>query len=119
MQTYGERRREVLRDLDRLGAAQPEVMTAFGGMHAAAVADRTLSTATKELIALALAVHARCDGCIAFHVAAAIEAGATRPEISDALGVAVLMGGGPAAVYAGEAMAALDELMPEPQPAAA
>lgn len=44
---------------------------------------------------------------------AALDAGATRDEIAAALEVAVLMGGGPATVYAGEAMAALDEPLPE------
>ncbi|MGI9540416.1 MAG: carboxymuconolactone decarboxylase family protein [Miltoncostaeaceae bacterium] len=113
MPTYTERRHEVLRDLRSLTAAQPDVMNGFSSMHEAAIADAALSPAVKELIALALAVHARCDGCISIHVAAAVDAGATREQIADALGVAVLMGGGPAPVYAGEAMTALGELLPE------
>ena len=91
--------------------AEPAVMDGFGALHTAAVAEGVLSTKTKELIALALGVHARCDGCIAFHVSAALRAGASRAEITEALGVAILMGGGPASVYAGEALAATEEML--------
>ena len=66
-----------------------------------------LSTKTKELIALSIAISVRCDGCIAFHVHDAIAAGADRQEIAEAIGVAVLMGGGPAVVYGAEALEAL------------
>lgn len=52
----------------------------------------------KELMALSIAVCVRCDGCIAYHVHDALEAGASRDEIAEAIGVAVLMGGGPSVV---------------------
>ena len=55
MHNYTERRREVLRNLDSLGAAQPDVMAGFSSLHTAAVADTALTPMTKELIALALA----------------------------------------------------------------
>ena len=45
---------------------------------------------THELIALAVAVTTRCDGCIAVHTKKAVEQGATREEIAEALGVAML-----------------------------
>jgi hypothetical protein len=44
---------------------------------------------------------ARCRG--------ALDAGATREEILESIGVAILMGGGPAAVYGSEALEALEE----------
>ena len=47
--------------------------------------------------------------CIAFHVHDALAAGATRAEILETLGVAVMMGGGPAAMYACDAFAALEQ----------
>lgn len=111
MPTFTERKRQVLHEMMTLRSAQPEVMDSFGAMHRAAVSDGALSFKTKELIALALGVHARCDGCIAVHVAAALNAGASREEIADALGVAILMGGAPASVYAGEALAATEEML--------
>jgi len=99
----------VRADLSNLHAAHPSAMGAFMALHQEVVADRALSTTAKELIALALAVNSHCDGCIAVHAKAALDAGATRDEITDALGVSVLMGGAPAAVYAAEALTAVDE----------
>lgn len=106
---YAQRRSELHSGYAELGTALPDVMAGFGELHRAAVGDGELSHATKELIALAIGVAVRCDGCIAMHVSAALKAGATRPQIAEALGVAVLMGGGPASVYATEALGALDE----------
>jgi AhpD family alkylhydroperoxidase len=59
--------------------------------------------------ALGIGIAARCDGCIAYHVHDALKAGASRKEIVETIGVAVLMGGGPAAVYGTEAFAALNQ----------
>ena len=106
---YTQRRSELLQGYANLGTAVPDVMQGFSDMHRAAVADGELSRATKEMIALAIGIAARCDGCIALHVHAALKAGATRAQIHEAIGVAVLMGGGPASVYATEALVALDE----------
>nr|WP_262712770.1 carboxymuconolactone decarboxylase family protein [Neolewinella litorea] len=69
-----------------------------------------LSRKIKEIKALAIAVTVRCDGCIAFHLHDAIAAGADRDEITEAIGVAVLMGGGPSVVYGCEALKALGQL---------
>ena len=68
-----------------------------------------LDTRTKELIALAIAVVTHCDGCIASHAQGAARAGATRQEAAEALGVAMLMHGGPATIYAPRAYAAFCE----------
>jgi alkylhydroperoxidase/carboxymuconolactone decarboxylase family protein YurZ len=54
-----------------------------------------------------------CDGCIAFHVHDALEAGATRSDILDTIGVAVMMGGGPSVVYGTDAYRALEEFEAE------
>jgi len=89
-------------------------MKAFWGVHKAAVAAGALDTKTKELIALAISVAARCDDCIAHHVYDALEAGARKEEISDALGVAILMGGGTSVVYATHAIEALEEFSRRP-----
>jgi AhpD family alkylhydroperoxidase len=63
----------------------------------------------KELIALGIGIAVRCDGCIAYHVHDALRAGATHQEIVETIGVAVLMGGGPAAMYGSEALEALEQ----------
>ena len=83
----------------------------FEELHRAAVASGALDTKTKELIALAISITDGCDDCIAHHVHDAIGAGATRDEIVDALGVAILMGGGPGMIYASHAIEAVDQFL--------
>ena len=64
---------------------------------------------TKELIALAIGVAARCDGCIGFHVRTLVKMGMTLQELEEVLGVAVYMGGGPSLMYAANALEAFKE----------
>ena len=63
----------------------------------------------KELIALGVIVNKQCESCIAFHMKKLVKLGATREEISEALGMAVYLGGGPALMYAAKAMQAYQE----------
>ena len=109
--SYPERLRNVRNNSQTLAAAQPDVMEAFERFHQAAVATGALDKKTKELIALAVSVTAGCDDCIAHHVGDAVKAGATREEFADALGVAVLMGGGPGMIYASHAIEAIDQFL--------
>lgn len=108
---YPERLRNVRKNSQTLAAAQPAVMEAFERFHQAAVANGALDKRIKELIALAVSVTAGCDDCIAHHVNDAIRAGATREELVEALGVAVLMGGGPGMIYASHAIEAVDQFL--------
>ena len=107
--TYPQQLEKIKGNMGVLSNDQPDVMKAFGALHAAGSADGALDTKTKELISLAIAVTARCDGCIAFHTHDAMKAGATRAEITDAIGVAVLMGGGPSVMYATHVIEAMDQ----------
>ncbi len=91
----------------------PETMQAFNGLAAAATKDGALDKKTKELIALAIGVSQRCDGCIGFHMRALVRLGATRAEVEEALGMAVYMGGGPALMYAADAVAAFEQFSGE------
>lgn len=106
---FVERRSELQQGYRDLGAAIPTVMKGFSDMHRAAVAEGELSTATKEMMALAIGIASQCEGCIALHVHAALRAGATPAQIHEAIGVAVLMGGGPASTYATVALNALQQ----------
>jgi AhpD family alkylhydroperoxidase len=106
---FPERRNELEVLMRRLGRDLPGAMGGFASLHKAAIAKATLDTKTKELMALAIAVAIRCDSCIAFHVHDALAAGATRAEVVETLGVAVMMGGGPAAMYACDAFSALEQ----------
>jgi AhpD family alkylhydroperoxidase len=91
----------------------PETMAGFGELHVASVSSEALDKKTKELIALSIGITSHCNGCIAFHVHDALEAGANRREILETVGVAILMGGGPAMVYGCEALEALDQFEKE------
>lgn len=113
MKDYPQHYEQLKILIGRLREDIPDTMSGFGALHKGATKPGVVDTKTKELIALGIAVAVRCDGCIAFHVHDAIEAGATRDEILEAVGVAVLMGGGPALMYGAEALAALDQFQPE------
>lgn len=110
--------REIINELKEptrsLRSATPDVWAGFGSMHQAAVADGALPGKVKELMALAIAVVKQCDGCIAYHAKAAAMRGATRDEVAEALGVALLMDGGTASVYGPRAWEAFDEFAPPP-----
>ncbi len=100
----------------RMGAlrkALPAVAKEFGGLAREAIAPGALDSKTKELIALAIGITARCDGCLAFHAKAAAKYGATREEVVEAIGVAIYMGGGPSMIYGAEALSAFDALAPK------
>ncbi len=84
-------------------------MQGFTAMAQAATKPGALDRKTKELIALAIGVATRCDGCIGFHTEALVKLGASRQEVEEALGMAVYMGGGPALMYAADAIGAYDQ----------
>jgi AhpD family alkylhydroperoxidase len=112
---YGKEVLDELRPLHReLRHAIPDVYKGFGEFHNAAFADGEIDRKTKELIALAIAVSQRCDGCIASHSEGAARAGATRQEAAEAIGVAMLMNGGPATIYGPRAYAAFCEFAAVP-----
>ncbi|MCH5462642.1 carboxymuconolactone decarboxylase family protein [Lactobacillus sp. LC28-10] len=83
-----------------------EAGTGFRQLHADAVADGVLDSKTKELMAVAVAISIRCEGCITDHVYNAVKAGATEEEINETVKVAMMMSGGPGVIYGGKALAA-------------
>jgi AhpD family alkylhydroperoxidase len=87
----------------------PDVMQGFYALSGAAGKAGALDEKTKELIAMALSVAARCDPCIGYHAKALVKYGATRAEVEEMLGMCVYMGGGPSLMYAGAALAACEE----------
>ncbi len=108
-QTYPERYDHLQALAKRLWKELPGPMAGFGQLHQKSTADGALTRKTKELVALAIGITAHCDGCVAYHVHDALGAGATRPEILETIGVAIMMGGGPALIYGCEALDALDQ----------
>jgi AhpD family alkylhydroperoxidase len=51
-----------------------------------------LDLKTKELIAIGCSLLAKCEGCLEGHIKKALELGATKQEISDAIVVAIGIG---------------------------
>ena len=86
----------------------PDTMRGFGQMSKSAHSDGALDNKTKELIALAIGIAGRCQGCLAFHGKALVELGCTRVEFMEMLQVAVYMGGGPSLMTAAEALLAYE-----------
>ena len=97
--------------LGDLAKASPGPMAGFAKMHQTSVADGVLAAKTKEMMALAISIAVHCDGCIAYHVHDALKAGATREEIAETIGVAVMMGGGPSVVYGAQALEAVGQFL--------
>lgn len=113
MINYPERYKVLQALTATLGKEASATMGGFARLHQAATAAGALDQKTKELLSLAIGVAVHCDGCIAFHVHDALAAGASRAEIIETLGVAVMMGGGPGLMYAAQALEALDQFQQE------
>jgi AhpD family alkylhydroperoxidase len=99
--------RQPARDLREL---IPDVVSSYANMQRAAMSDGALSSGVKELIALAIAVTRECDGCIAAHAKGAARRNVKEEEIAEAMGVAILLNGGPSTVWAPRALAAFREV---------
>ena len=108
---YAAIRMRVLQGMQEFGEAHPGAMEGFSRLSGAAMEPGALDGKTKELLCVVIAVTARCDACIAFHTNGALEAGATEEELVEALGVAVMMGGGPSLAYATHVLEALGDFM--------
>lgn len=107
--SYPEIVEHLTRTLRTMHRDLPGPMKAFAHLADSAKAPDALDVKTKELIACAVSIALRCDGCIGFHTRGAIRAGASRDEFLDMLGVALMMGGGPSSVYGAYAVDAFDQ----------
>ena len=111
---YREITADVSRSLAKLRADIPDTTRGFSALAQAATRAGALDRKTKELIAIALSVAARCDACLGFHAEALVKLQATRAEFEEALGMAIYMGGGPSLMYAADALAAYEEFGGQP-----
>ena len=99
--------------LARMGQELPGPMSGFARLHRKSIEDGALSRKVKEMMAVAISIVVGCEGCIAYHVHDAVEAGATRAELLEAVSVGLMMGGGPGSIYAAYALEAIDQFLPE------
>ena len=101
-------RNELLGRIGEIGKLSPGTVAGYQTLSSAGEKTGHLDGKTRELIALAVAVTTRCDGCITVHSAAALKNGASHEEIAEALGVAVALNAGAALVYSARVLDAVD-----------
>jgi AhpD family alkylhydroperoxidase len=99
MMDWNAYQKQVLGGVGDLAKLSPDTVRGYMVLSDANKKSGHLDAKTRELISLACAVTTRCDGCITIHADEAFKAGATREEVSEALGVAVAMNAGAALVY--------------------
>jgi AhpD family alkylhydroperoxidase len=109
MLNWNEYRGQLAAGVKEIGQLSPDTVRGYVELSSAGQKKNLLGAKTRELIALAVAVTARCDGCITVHSEAAIRHGASSEEIAEALGVAVAVNAGAALVYATRVIDAIKE----------
>jgi AhpD family alkylhydroperoxidase len=110
MQNWNDYRDSLLERVGDYAQQSPDVMRGLMTIDNAAAKSGHLQPKIHELIALAVAVTTRCDGCISVHTKKAVEHGATLEEISEALGVAIALNAGAALTYSARVMEAHAQL---------
>jgi AhpD family alkylhydroperoxidase len=110
---YIEYHQHLEEDLARLGQDLPGPMSGFARLHRKSIEDGALSRKVKEMMAVSISIVVGYEGCIAYHVHDAVEAGATRAELLEAVSVGLMMGGGPGSIYATHALEAIDQFLPK------
>lgn len=110
MQDWNAYRASLMELVDDYAQENPDVMQGLMTINNAAAKTGHLEPKMHGLIALAVAATTRCDGCISVHVKKAVEHGATREEIAEALGVAIALNAGAALVYSARVLEAVGQL---------
>ncbi len=110
MMNWKEYRANVKNRVGDLRKLAPEVMKGYGALAMSGEKAVHLDAKTREMIALAVAVTTRCDGCIASHVEAALAAGVKKEELTEALGVAMALNAGAALVYSARVIDCYEEM---------
>jgi AhpD family alkylhydroperoxidase len=105
--TYPAQLNARVKELSRLA---PNAVAGFMALDKGAGKTTHLDAKTRELIAIAVAVTTRCDGCIGVHTDRAIKAGATREEVAEALGVAIALNAGVALAYSARVLDAYEAI---------
>ena len=109
MLDWNNYRKQLAAGVKEIGQLSPETIKGYMALSAAGQKADLLGAKVRELIALAVAVSLRCDGCITVHTEAAIKQGATREEIVEALGVATAVNAGATLVYSARVLDAFKE----------
>ena len=109
MLDWNDYRRQLAAGVKEIGQLSPDTIKGYMALSGAGQKADLLGAKVRDLVALAVAVTLRCDGCITVHTEAAIKHGATREEIAEAVGVATSVNAGAALVYSARVMDAFKE----------
>jgi AhpD family alkylhydroperoxidase len=109
MLDWNDYRKQLAVGIKEIGQLSPDTIKGYVALNSAGQKTDLLGAKVRELIALAVAVTLRCDGCITVHTEAAIKRGATKQEIAEALAVATTVNAGAALVYSARVMDAFME----------
>jgi AhpD family alkylhydroperoxidase len=112
MLDWNQYRKQLATTIAEIAQSSPDVVKGYRTIVGAHASDGAIDPKTRELIALAVAVTLRCDGCITTHVELARKRGATAEEITDALGVAIMVNAGATLVYSARTIDALHASTP-------
>jgi AhpD family alkylhydroperoxidase len=111
MENQLEHYAEIGKYRDKFLEALPDVMRARDAFRDEVYKDRALSGKVKRLMALCLALQGGSSGCIISQTKSAVEAGATKGEVLEAVAVAIDVGGAaPAAGVLWRVVKLLEEL---------
>ena len=88
----------------------PGIDDAIWALQRAAVeGEGVLDAKTRNLIGFAIAASKQDEGCVAILAHALAQRGVTAQEVADAMGVVILMNGGPGHIWAQHALAVFEE----------
>ena len=103
---YSKNYKDLTRALKKLDVRIPSAMKSFTHCHRASTVEATLSSKTKKLIALCIAITVNCAGCNAYHVNDLLQSGASAEQVIGTLELNLNMGIRSSVVYGFEAMKA-------------
>jgi alkylhydroperoxidase/carboxymuconolactone decarboxylase family protein YurZ len=98
------------RMLNQMRQDMPRMVNGFAELQQMAIADASLNSKTKHLTALAIAILRGNEDSFTLHAGEALQNGATTAEIREAIGMAILIGGEPAAFNASKVYDRVDQL---------
>ena len=108
MLNWNDYRNQILARVGEIGKLSPDTVKGYVTLGGAGAKTGHLDAKTRELIAVAVAITLRCDGCITVHTATAKKLGASKEEIAEALGVGISVNAGAALVYSTRTLDAFD-----------
>ena len=78
---------------DKILSDNNKIVKRIFNLDTNAFAEGALDKKTKELLGLVASTVLRCDDCVKYHLESSYKEGLNKAEISEALGIATLIGG--------------------------